>query len=112
MAHFPFISALFYCVVHAVGTVYLQAIDVSHPRSLFFLLRDIENVLEYFGRVGTEELPSATELFNEITGLCMDPEKNLLVQVTFACLSIRVQLIALLIHVGFHKCCKAYESES
>uniref|UniRef100_A0A0M3HQQ3 Serine/threonine-protein kinase RIO3 n=2 Tax=Ascaris TaxID=6251 RepID=A0A0M3HQQ3_ASCLU len=72
-------------ILYHLGHAYIidvsQAIDVSHPRSLFFLLRDIENVLEYFGRVGTEELPSATELFNEITGLCMDPEKNLLVQV-------------------------------
>lgn len=72
-------------ILYHQGEIYIidvsQAIDVSHPRSLFFLLRDIENVLEYFGRIGTEGLPSATELFNEITGLNMNTEQNLLVQV-------------------------------
>uniref|UniRef100_A0A8R1Y0B6 Serine/threonine-protein kinase RIO3 n=1 Tax=Onchocerca volvulus TaxID=6282 RepID=A0A8R1Y0B6_ONCVO len=58
-----------------------QAMDISHPRALFFLLRDIDNVLEFFAKLGTRNLPSATELFNEITGLNMNPEKNLLVQV-------------------------------
>lgn len=55
--------------------------DISHPRALFFLLRDIDNVLKFFAKLGTKNLPSATELFNEITGLNMDPEKNLVVQV-------------------------------
>lgn len=55
--------------------------DISHSRALFFLSRDIDNVLEFFAKLGTKNLPSATELFNEITGLNMDPEKNLAVQV-------------------------------
>ncbi|VBB28968.1 unnamed protein product [Acanthocheilonema viteae] len=58
-----------------------QAMDISHPRALYFLLRDVDNVLEFFAKLGTKNLPSATELFNEITGLNMDPEKNLAVQV-------------------------------
>ncbi|EFO27525.1 atypical/RIO/RIO3 protein kinase [Loa loa] len=58
-----------------------QAMDISHPRALFFLLRDVDNVLEFFAKLGAKNLPSATELFNEITGLNMDPEENLAVQV-------------------------------
>lgn len=66
-------------------TVYVidlaQSMDVSHPRSLVYLVRDIENVIEYFGKIGTDNLPSPNALFNEITGIPMDPEGNLLVQV-------------------------------
>ncbi|VDK82375.1 unnamed protein product [Litomosoides sigmodontis] len=58
-----------------------QAMDISHSRALFFLSRDIDNVLQFFAKLGTKNLPSATELFNEITGLNMDPNKNLAVQV-------------------------------
>ncbi|VDK54439.1 unnamed protein product [Gongylonema pulchrum] len=58
-----------------------QAVDISHPRALFFLVRDIENVLEFFAKLGIDSLPSATDFFNEITGLNMDPDNNLLVQV-------------------------------
>lgn len=58
-----------------------QAMDLSHSRSLLFLLCDIENVLEFFEKIGVENLPSATELFNEITDLNMDLTKNLFLQV-------------------------------
>ncbi|VDN04180.1 unnamed protein product [Thelazia callipaeda] len=55
-----------------------QAMDTSHPRALFFLLRDINNVLEYFQKLNIEKLPSATEFFNDVTGLNMDPGESLL----------------------------------
>lgn len=60
-----------------------QAVDSSHPRSLVFLVRDIENVLSFFHRINTEEtdLPTATILFNDITGIEMNEDENLMVQV-------------------------------
>uniref|UniRef100_A0AC34Q5C1 Serine/threonine-protein kinase RIO3 n=1 Tax=Panagrolaimus sp. JU765 TaxID=591449 RepID=A0AC34Q5C1_9BILA len=60
-----------------------QAVDSSHPRSLVFLVRDIENVLSFFHRIDTEEvnLPTATALFNDITGISMNEHENLMVQV-------------------------------
>jgi RIO kinase 3 len=58
-----------------------QAVDISHPHSLVFLVRDIENVLNFFDKIGTPDLPTATKLFNDITGLEMIEGKNLLVQV-------------------------------
>ncbi|KAE9549916.1 hypothetical protein FO519_006881 [Halicephalobus sp. NKZ332] len=60
-----------------------QAVDASHPRSLVFLVRDIENVLSFFHRINTEEedLPTGATLFNEITGIQMKEEENLFVQV-------------------------------
>ncbi|KAK0420294.1 hypothetical protein QR680_014602 [Steinernema hermaphroditum] len=67
------------------GTVYVidvsQAMDISHPRALHYLVRDIENVVDFFQRIGTPTLPSACEIFNEITGIHMNPESNLMVQV-------------------------------
>ncbi|TKR65263.1 hypothetical protein L596_025690 [Steinernema carpocapsae] len=72
-------------LLYKEGTVYVidvsQAMDVSHPRALHYLVRDIENVLEFFQRAGAPTLPSSCDLFNEITGIPMDPEKNLMVQV-------------------------------
>jgi len=58
-----------------------QAVDVSHPRALFYLARDIENVVNFFGRMGCEELPTPCSLFNEITELSMNEDEDLQNQV-------------------------------
>ena len=58
-----------------------QAVDVSHPHALVFLVRDIENILKFFEKIDTKSLPTATKLFNDITNLDMKEEGNLLVQV-------------------------------
>uniref|UniRef100_A0A914XSY8 Serine/threonine-protein kinase RIO3 n=1 Tax=Panagrolaimus superbus TaxID=310955 RepID=A0A914XSY8_9BILA len=58
-----------------------QAVDISHPHSLVFLVRDIENVLNFFHKIDTPNLPTPTKLFNDITDLDMVEGKNLLVQV-------------------------------
>ncbi|GMR41655.1 hypothetical protein PMAYCL1PPCAC_11850, partial [Pristionchus mayeri] len=67
------------------GVVYVidvsQAMDLSHPRVLHYLLRDIENVLLFFHRHETPSLPSKTALFNEITDLMMSEEGDLTCQV-------------------------------
>ncbi|GMT18865.1 hypothetical protein PFISCL1PPCAC_10162, partial [Pristionchus fissidentatus] len=67
------------------GRVYVidvsQAMDLSHPRVLHYLLRDIENVLSFFHRYETPNLPSKTALFNEITDLSMSEEGDLTCQV-------------------------------
>ncbi|GMS88514.1 hypothetical protein PENTCL1PPCAC_10689, partial [Pristionchus entomophagus] len=67
------------------GVVYVidvsQAMDLSHPRVLHYLLRDIENVLLFFHRHETPSLPSASTLFNEITDLSMSEEGDLSCQV-------------------------------
>lgn len=58
-----------------------QAVDISHPHALVFLVRDIENVLNFFHKIDTPNLPTSTQLFNDITNLEMVEGKNLLVQV-------------------------------
>ncbi|VDL74328.1 unnamed protein product [Nippostrongylus brasiliensis] len=67
------------------GKVYVidvsQAMDLSHPRNLHFLIRDIENVLSYFQRLDIPDLPTPVALFNMITGLAMSEEGSLIVQV-------------------------------
>lgn len=67
------------------GKVYVidvsQAMDLSHPRNLHFLIRDIENVLSFFQRLDIPDLPTPVALFNMITDLDMKEEGSLLVQV-------------------------------
>ncbi|CAB3401510.1 unnamed protein product [Caenorhabditis bovis] len=58
-----------------------QAMDLSHPRNLQFLTRDIHNVLAFFNRIETPSLPSAVQLFNLITDLNMSESDDLNVQV-------------------------------
>ncbi|CAD5207100.1 unnamed protein product [Bursaphelenchus okinawaensis] len=58
-----------------------QAVDVSHPRALEFLARDIENVLNFFAKTGLENLPTSQSLFTTVTDLEMDEAKSLIPQV-------------------------------
>ena len=47
-----------------------QAVQLSHPNSLDFLVRDIKNIYNYFMRYIS--IPSIEELFKKITGLSAD----------------------------------------
>ncbi|UMM24475.1 hypothetical protein L5515_004692 [Caenorhabditis briggsae] len=58
-----------------------QAMDLSHPRSLQFLTRDIQNVIAFFTKIGVPNLPTYVQLFNLITDLEMVEDHDLLVQV-------------------------------
>ncbi|CAI5446654.1 unnamed protein product [Caenorhabditis angaria] len=58
-----------------------QAMDLSHPRNLQFLTRDIANILAFFARIETPGLPSSVQLFNLITDLEMKEDDDLNVQV-------------------------------
>ncbi|KAL6725811.1 hypothetical protein Aduo_007839 [Ancylostoma duodenale] len=69
----------------SAGKVYVidvsQAMDLSHPRNLHYLIRDIENVLAFFQKLDIPDLPTHVALFNMITDLNMSEEGSLLVQV-------------------------------
>jgi serine/threonine-protein kinase RIO1 len=58
-----------------------QAMDLSHPSALRFLYRDVKNVLNFFGNIGCDSLPTAHEIFNEITGLQFNQNEDLYIQV-------------------------------
>ncbi|VDM55372.1 unnamed protein product [Angiostrongylus costaricensis] len=58
-----------------------QSMDLSHPRNLHYLIRDIENVLAFFRRLDIPDLPTPITLFNTITDLAMSEESSLIVQV-------------------------------
>uniref|UniRef100_A0AC35TIR0 Serine/threonine-protein kinase RIO3 n=1 Tax=Rhabditophanes sp. KR3021 TaxID=114890 RepID=A0AC35TIR0_9BILA len=79
------------------GKVYVidvsQSMDLSHPRALNYLVRDIQNVLSFFTNIGTTNLPRASELFVQITDLEIDHLKDLNVQVEqFAAINRNVNL--------------------
>uniref|UniRef100_A0A914UVP1 Serine/threonine-protein kinase RIO3 n=1 Tax=Plectus sambesii TaxID=2011161 RepID=A0A914UVP1_9BILA len=46
-----------------------QAVDLSHPKSLVFLARDCQNIVDYFACAGLDEVPTVRELFNRITDM-------------------------------------------
>lgn len=54
-----------------------QSVEPDHPNGLEFLLRDCKNISNFFERKGVENVSSAQELFQSITGL-KDIDINLL----------------------------------
>lgn len=71
------------------NTIYVidvaQSMDLSHPRALAFLLKDIITILNFFKRIGATNLPTAHDLFTEITQITsLDPEHDLFSQVKFS----------------------------
>ncbi|KAI6203320.1 Serine/threonine-protein kinase RIO3 [Aphelenchoides besseyi] len=65
-------------VVHVIDVA--QAVDISHPRALVYLARDIENILDFFGKM-MGSLPSRQDLFYEVTDIRLEFEDNLVAQV-------------------------------
>ncbi|KAK3088153.1 hypothetical protein FSP39_015427 [Pinctada imbricata] len=46
-----------------------QAVDLTHPRAMQFLLRDCRNISSFFRKSGVHDVLSPEELFNHITDL-------------------------------------------
>ncbi|KAI6207996.1 Serine/threonine-protein kinase RIO3 [Aphelenchoides besseyi] len=65
-------------VVHVIDVA--QAVDISHPRALVYLARDIENILDFFGKM-MGSLPTKQDLFYDVTDIRLEPENNLVAQV-------------------------------
>jgi serine/threonine-protein kinase RIO1 len=72
-------------LLFTTGKIYVidlaQSVDLSHPRSLIFLHRDIENILNFFSKNATEGLPTAHQLFKDITQIEFDHQKDLLAEI-------------------------------
>ncbi|XP_071041184.1 serine/threonine-protein kinase RIO3 [Parasteatoda tepidariorum] len=45
-----------------------QAVEITHPRSLEYLLRDCTNISNFFDKKGVKEVPSPEDLFFQICG--------------------------------------------
>jgi len=46
-----------------------QAVDLTHPHAHEFLLRDCTNVVTFFSKRGLADVPSAKDLFAEVSGI-------------------------------------------
>lgn len=55
------------------GRVYIidvsQSVEPSHPHGLEFLLRDCQNITNFFSKQSVPDVLSHQDLFNKITGL-------------------------------------------
>ena len=65
-----------------------QSVEPSHPHGLEFLFRDCLNISRFFSKLwmGKEEVMSAQELFNYVTGMAIpaSSDQEFMVQVGMA----------------------------
>lgn len=54
-----------------------QAVEPKHPGARGYLLRDCNNISNFFGRKGLAAVASAEALFQEVTGLTGDPTQRI-----------------------------------
>ena len=57
-----------------------QAVEPSHPFAKEFLYRDCVSITSYFSKEGATNVPTAAELFTDITGLPLTPENEAEIQ--------------------------------